>query len=173
MKEHLAALLAYDSGDEHFIKDFNDVVEAKAFNVSTYENQFHFKSFHFLLTDSMTLLPQRECKTMYALPLERYTAEKGSKVKLGRFTKVQSSFSELNKMHDFEGQVILNVTSCFFANLGANICSEDDAALLSPAETFTVEDVKKVTDEDESEYTVITLKHSQLVSSHNCLIFSR
>lgn len=173
IKEHLSALLAYVNGDVDFIKTFNNAVETLAVNVSTYEKQFHFKSFHFLLMESMTLLPPRECKTMYALTEEKYTAKKGSKVKLGRFTSVQSGYSELLKMYDLDGQVLLNITSCFFANLGANVCSKEDTALLSPTETFTVEDVKQITDEDGSHCPVIILKHSEVVSSHNCYIFSR
>lgn len=171
IKEHSAALSAYANGDEDFIKTFNKAVETLGVNVSTYEKQFHFKSFHFLLMDSMMLLPPKECKTVYALPVETYAAKKGSTVRFGRFTMVYPHYSELKKMFDFDGQVLLNITSCFFANLGANICSEEDAALLSPAEVFTVEDVKKITDEDE--YTVIILKHSKVDSSHNCTIFSR
>lgn len=174
MKEHSAALLAYANGDADFLKTFNNAVETLGVNVSTYENKFHFKSFHFLLMDSMMLLPPKECKTVYALPEHTtYRAKKGSKVRFGQFTMVYSQCSELKKLIDFDGQVLLNITSCFFANLGANICNDEDAALLSPAEVFTVEDVKRVKDADESDYTVIILKHSKVDSSHNCTIFSR
>lgn len=173
-EEHTAALLAYANGDADFTKTFDNAVETMGGNVSTYENHFHFKSLHFLLMESMLLLNPKKCKTVYVLQ-EEYTAQEGSKVRFGRFTKVQTSYSLLKKMEDWDGQVIFNITSCFFVNLGEDICSEDqDMALLSPAEVFTVEKVSKITDDtNESEYTEIVLKHSEQDSNHNCYIFSR
>ncbi|XP_034746136.1 GPI-linked NAD(P)(+)--arginine ADP-ribosyltransferase 1 [Etheostoma cragini] len=173
-KEHTAALLAYAS-DSHFAKTFDDAVETMGGNVSTYENHFHFKSLHFLLMDSMLLLnPKKDCKTVYVLQ-EGYTAQKGSKVRFGRFTKVQTNYQALRKFEDWDGQVLLSITSCIFVNLGDNICGEEkDMALLSPAEVFTVEAVNNIHDEiNDAEYTEIVLKHSQQDSSHNCYSFSR
>uniref|UniRef100_A0A3Q4AVN7 NAD(P)(+)--arginine ADP-ribosyltransferase n=1 Tax=Mola mola TaxID=94237 RepID=A0A3Q4AVN7_MOLML len=54
MKEHYSALNAYFHGDEQFIDTFNHEVETLGETYSTYEKEFHFKSFHFLLVDSMT-----------------------------------------------------------------------------------------------------------------------
>ncbi|KAA8594758.1 hypothetical protein FQN60_011893 [Etheostoma spectabile] len=173
-KEHTTALLAY-ARDSNFAKTFDDAVESMGGNVSTYENHFHFKSLHFLLMDSMLLLnPKKDCKTVYVLQ-EGYTAQKGSKVRFGRFTKVQTSYRALRMLEDWDGQVFLNITSCIFVNLGDNICGEEkDMALLSPAEVFTVEAVNKINDEiNEEEYTEVVLKHSQQDSSHNCYSFSR
>uniref|UniRef100_A0A8D0A891 NAD(P)(+)--arginine ADP-ribosyltransferase n=1 Tax=Sander lucioperca TaxID=283035 RepID=A0A8D0A891_SANLU len=174
-KEHTAALLAYTS-DKDFAKTFDDAVETMGGNVSTYENHFHFKSLHFLLMDSMLLLnPKKDCKTVYVLQEEYKAAQRGSKVRFGRFTKVHTSFEALSKFNDFDGDVLLNITSCIFVNLGEDICSdEQDMALLSPAEVFTVETVNKKYDErNEAEYTEIVLKHSQQERSHNCYSFSR
>ncbi|XP_041789724.1 erythroblast NAD(P)(+)--arginine ADP-ribosyltransferase [Chelmon rostratus] len=171
IKEHTAALLAYDNGDEHFIQSFNDAVETLGVNVSTYENLFDFKSLHFLLMDSMSLHPKK-CQTVFALQ-EKYKATQGSKVRFGRFITAHSSYARLRKLEDWDGAVIFNITSCFFVNLGDNICSNRDIVLLSPAEAFTVEEVKKVADSDDTEYTAIVMKHSQLDSMHNCYIFSR
>lgn len=173
VKEHTAALLAYANGDKDFINTFNNAVETLGTNVSVYENSFHFKSLHFLLMDSMTLLEPKECKTLYVVPEVNYSVQKGSKVRLGEFAAVHSSPSVLNDF-DMEGQVLFNITSCFFVELGANICNSlEDLVLLSPAEIFTVEDVREVTDAEESQYTEVTLKHSEVGSSHNCYVFSR
>ncbi|XP_039662093.1 erythroblast NAD(P)(+)--arginine ADP-ribosyltransferase-like [Perca fluviatilis] len=173
-KEHTAALLAYAS-DADFAKTFDDAVETMGGNVSTYENHFQFKSLHFLLMDSMLLQnPKKDYETVYVLQ-EEYTAQKGSKVRFGRFTKVHTSSRLLRKMYDWDAKVFLNITSCIFFNLGDDICSdEQDMALLSPAEVFTVEAVNQIYDEiNDAEYTVIVLKHSQQDSSHNCYSFSR
>ena len=173
-KEHTAALLAYAS-DADFAKTFDDAVETMGGNVSTYENHFHFKSLHFLLMDSMLLLnPKKDCKIVYVLQ-DEYTAQKGSKVRFGRFTKVHTNNTMLKKFYEWDEQVLLRITSCIFVNLGDNICSdEQDMALLSPAEVFTVEAVNKIHDRrNEDDYTEIVLKHSQQDSLHNCYSFSR
>ncbi|XP_010764826.1 erythroblast NAD(P)(+)--arginine ADP-ribosyltransferase-like [Notothenia coriiceps] len=174
-KEHMAALLAYE-GDEDFSKTFDNAVQTMGGNVrNTYESQFHYKSLHFLLMDSMSLLYSNKCETVYMIR-EEYTAEQDSKVRFGKFTKVWSSYSLMKGMMDLDGLVIFNITSCFFIKLGTNICSEDtDMALLSPVEVFTV-DVTNKTIKDEgngSEYTAIVLTHSSLESTHNCYCLSR
>lgn len=173
LKEHAAALLAYVNGDAEFIQSFNNAVRTLGGNVSTYENHFSFKSLHFLLMDSMTLLYPKKCKTMYVFAELQNKPTKGSKVRFGRFLQAYSSYTELKKLTDWDEVVVFNITSCFFVNLGDNICSDEDTALLSPAEEFTVEDVEEVTDSNESEYTNIVLKHSKMNSTHNCYIFSR
>lgn len=173
-KDHLAALIAHDSEDEMSIVSFNKAVQTLGEDAKMYEDQFHFKSLHFLLMDSMRELQPKDCKTVYAVPKDRYVASKGSEMRLGRFLKAHFSFSDLKKWTDFDDTFILNITSCFFAKMGANICSKDDAVLLSPAEAFTVEDLVKVNvKDDDTEYQVMTLKHAQMLSYHNCYIFSR
>ncbi|XP_031727388.1 ecto-ADP-ribosyltransferase 4 [Anarrhichthys ocellatus] len=168
-KEHTAALLAYADWDEDG-NTFDNAVETLGGNENIYEKQFHFKALHFLLMDSMLLLSTKKCTTLYAVQEKEYTAQKGSKVRFGRFAKVHSSVSKL--MVDLHRQVLFNITSCFFANLGDNICSQDQSmTLISPAEVFTVEAVNEKT-EDDSEFTEIVLKHSELDSSHNCYSLS-
>lgn len=171
-KESLTALSAYVNGGDVFKNEFNAAVETLGVNVSTYENKFHFKSFHFLLMDSMKERHGKECKTVHALTNKEYTATKGSMVKLGHFMEVYSDYSDLKKMEDFDGNVLFNITSCFFAKLGENTCGDKDTMLLSPAEVFTVEDVKKVTDGD-TDYTAFILRYTRVDSSHNCYMFSR
>ncbi len=173
IKVHTAALSAYVSGDDSGLRQaLNLAVETMGVNVSTYQNNFHFKSLHFLLMDSITLLNPKECKTVYLLR-EVYTAVKGSEVRLGQFAFGHFSFEELEEMQDLDDQVVFNITSCFFANLKENGCSTEDTAVLSPAEVFTVEEVKNKTDSNEASYTEIRLKHSKLESLHNCYIVSR
>lgn len=174
-KEHTAALLAYANGKKEFTQTFDNAVETMGGNVSTYENQFHFKAFHFLLMDSMSLQNPKTCKTVYLLE-EECKANIGSKVRFGKFTKVHSNYGVLKSLDDWEGVAIFNITTCFFVNLGDDICGEDkEMALLSPAEVFTVEAFNKtIDDNEESTYTEIVLKHSaEQKSSHNCYIFSR
>ncbi|XP_040042203.2 ecto-ADP-ribosyltransferase 3 [Gasterosteus aculeatus] len=169
-KEHTAALSAYADGSESFTNEFDNEVETLGVNVSTYEDRFQFKSLHFLLMDSMFLLRTKKCKPLYFVKEKEYTAQKGSKVRFGKFVKVDSSYSMLRKNDDLEGMVLFNITSCFFVNLGKNICSKDNSmSLISPAEVFTVEAVnEKIDDINESEYTEIVLQHLQLGNADVC-----
>ncbi|XP_042341365.1 ecto-ADP-ribosyltransferase 5 isoform X2 [Plectropomus leopardus] len=173
-KEHTAALLTYANGDEDFKKNFNDAVKTFGGNASTYENHFHFKSLHFLLMDSMFLQNPNKCQTVYILQ-EHYTAKKGLKVTFGKFTEVHSDYNSLKKMEDFDGQVLLNITSCIFVNLGVDICrKEQDMTLISPTEVFTVEEVKNIYDDiNDSRYTEFILKHSEQDRMQHCYFFSR
>ncbi|KAM9363690.1 GPI-linked NAD(P)(+)--arginine ADP-ribosyltransferase 1 [Symphorus nematophorus] len=174
IKQHTSALLAYAHGDPAFKQEFNRAVETLGGKVSTYKSNFHFKSFHFLLMDSITLLhPTKECKSMYLVTNEHGHLKAGNKVRLTSFTLVSSNYKSTKSESDLDESFLFNITSCFFANLGSNFCmSDNDEALLSPAELFTVENVKTVITAD-SKYTEIVLKHSELDRSHNCYIFSR
>ncbi|KAM3623153.1 uncharacterized protein V6R79_007713 [Siganus canaliculatus] len=170
-KNHTTALMTYTEADEKFRNKFNGAVETLGVNDNTYKNQFHFKSLHFLLMDSMTY-SRNNCKTFYALAEETYTAVKGSKVRLGRFLQVYPNIADI--FVDLEDAILLKITSCFFVELSPYVCNDDNSVLLSPAEVFTVEDVDPTNyDYHEAAYTEINLKHSAVNSTHNCFMFTR
>uniref|UniRef100_A0A8C6U0R8 NAD(P)(+)--arginine ADP-ribosyltransferase n=1 Tax=Neogobius melanostomus TaxID=47308 RepID=A0A8C6U0R8_9GOBI len=138
MKEHTTALQTYVTSDETFRKNLNNAVYTCGTNTTTYEDNFYFKSLHFLLMDSIRLLNPGACKTVYAFSDPIFTKER-----------------------DLYDEVILGINTCFFAELEGNICHDDPIRLLSPTEEFTVEEVKTV-EEDGASYNMIMLKHSQL-----------
>ncbi|XP_077381460.1 T-cell ecto-ADP-ribosyltransferase 2 [Festucalex cinctus] len=160
-KEHTAALLAFANGDQAFKKAFNDAVETMGFNDSTYEDHFNYKSLHFLLTDAMNLVKPKTCKNVYRVSETHYQADKGARVRFGRFTTVQS---DVSMREDVEGGVYFNITTCFFVNLEGFCGLTEDVAILSPTEEFMVEDVKPGGDGD---YIEIILKHSKLKATHD------
>ncbi|XP_039880031.1 ecto-ADP-ribosyltransferase 5-like isoform X2 [Simochromis diagramma] len=171
-KEHSAALSVYLKGDRPFINTLNNAIETMGGNVNIYENHFHFKSLHFLLMDSMRLLKPKECKNVYVFRDGQNQPQKGSTVRFPSFTLAYSNYEELKRLEDVNENTILHLTSCFFVNLKDYVCGqEQDEILLSPAEVFTVEQVKTTSDGDE--YLEIVLSHSGLNSSHNCYMFSR
>lgn len=171
-KKHLRALSVLNSEDM-FPKTFNKAVKKLGANATTYKSHFHFKSLHFLLMDSMKEQQPKDCKTGYSLK-EGYMAEKGSEVRLGQFLKTATDYKQFKKFADLSESMVLNITSCFFANLGADICSNEEAILLSPAEVFMVEDVANLYDEiNDEDYVMITLKHVKVLSLHDCYISSR
>lgn len=171
IKEHTAALSAYANGDVDFKNAFDDAVMTVGNNVSTYKKDFYFKSLHFLLMDALNLLKPKTCKNVYSVTEKENKVQNGSNVRFGKFTTGHLTYSSLKKETDLDGMTVFIISSCFFVNLEDNACIKDEA-LISPAEVFTVEEVKKVNEED-SEYTEIVLKHSEILSEHNCYIFSR
>lgn len=164
LKENSAALLAYFRAGKKFTKRFNDAVENLGVNASVYEQDFQFKSIHFLLTDTIRLLNPKECRNVYIMTDTPYEAKPGSNVRFGRFTEVQT---DLSLTEDISQDVYFNITTCFSASL-QDICSPcEDVALISPAEEFVVMDTQTVDD-----VTHITLEHSAIVSKRNCYITS-
>ncbi|XP_053190047.1 T-cell ecto-ADP-ribosyltransferase 1 [Scomber japonicus] len=164
VQEHTDALLVFQNGGKH-IEDFNNAVETMGGNVSTYENYFQFKSLHFLLTDSMRLQNPEECKEMGFISDDKYEAKIDSKVRFGRFILADTDTSLLTEPD--EG-TLFRFTTCFFVNLEGFCNVDEDHAVISPSEEFTVVDTK-----EHDEYNEIILKHSRMASSHNCYMFSR
>ncbi|XP_047435321.1 NAD(P)(+)--arginine ADP-ribosyltransferase 1-like [Mugil cephalus] len=169
-KEHTAALSTYNTGLD-FMKTFNNEMQRMAGNFSNYEENFHFKSLHFLLLDSMRLLKPKKCKSVYILQDENRLRE-GTTVRFEHFTTASSNFHPRDT--DMADMVLLNITSCFFVDLNDQLClnNMENNILLSPAEVFTVERIKD-TQYNDDEYTEVTLKHSELDISHSCHVLSR
>lgn len=170
-KEHTAALRTYVTSIDPFRRTLDEAVYSYGTNATIYKDHFYFKSLHFLLMDSMRLLHPGTCKMVYAFSEPRFTAQNGSRVRFGRFYLAYPNIDIL-KEQDIDNEVILSINTCYFADLGNNICYDDQVILLSPTEEFTVEDVRTVTEDDQS-YQMIFLKHSQLKGKHNCYMFSR
>lgn len=171
-KDHTAALSVLHFGDPDFLKELTKAVETMGANISTYENNFHFKSLHFLVTESMMLLNQsKKCKIMFAfLEDKKEVSSEGSKVRFASFTLVHSDFESLG---DVDGETVLKIESCFYVDLDDHICQRNILkTLISPAEVFTVKSIKKVNN-DEYEYTEVTLNHHSMNSTHNCYMFPR
>lgn len=168
-KDHTAALSVLHFGITDFLKELNKAVETLGANVSTYEKDFHFKSLHFLLTDSMMKLNQsKRCKSTFAfMEHTKDTPSVGSKVRFTSFTLVHSDFESLG---DVDGETVLKIESCFYVDLDDHICQKNLLkTLLSPAEIFTAKSIKTVNDE----YTEVLLNHHSVNSTHNCYMFPR
>ncbi|KAK3507531.1 hypothetical protein QTP70_028185, partial [Hemibagrus guttatus] len=163
---HTDALQAYGNAKVDFRKKFNNLVYSKGNNM-TYRDEFNFKSLHFLLTDSLRLLKPKNCTTVYYGTNIMYTATLGTEVRFGKFLKPTFSKSSADENIDDEGSMFI-INSCSVVNVEENVCkSEEIQALISPAEVFTVQNVK------DSEHREITLNHSRFLSNHHCSFFHR
>ncbi|XP_028262290.1 ecto-ADP-ribosyltransferase 5-like [Parambassis ranga] len=170
--EHSVAISAYTDGTQDFQLSFDNAVETMGGNISTYTDHFHFKSLYFLLMDSMMLVNPAKCMPTYALTDEDDAPQIGSTLTFGRFITVYSDIKNLERDSDLFDRIVLKITTCFFVNLETHSCSKQKKKLLlSPAERFTVADVKHVEDEN-NDYTLVVLNHLKLHSEHNCYIFS-
>lgn len=169
LKEHSTAIKVFLEETDPFFKNFNDGVEKLSVNATTYEDQFHFKSFYFLLMDLMTQVPQNKCRTVFMSADKGYSVENGSSVRFGRFVTANTN---TNGLTDLDSSTVLNITSCFF--VGNNVCNnKDDLVILSPAEVFTVEGIKGIKDQDDGDYTMIVLNHQSVDTSQDCSMLSR
>uniref|UniRef100_A0A1A7YEJ4 NAD(P)(+)--arginine ADP-ribosyltransferase n=1 Tax=Iconisemion striatum TaxID=60296 RepID=A0A1A7YEJ4_9TELE len=171
IREHTAALSVLHFADADFMEVLDKAVETQGVNLTTYENDFQFKSLHFLLMDAMMLQNQTTCKYVYAFLGEGIKPEeKAAKLRFASFTVVHSDIKSLG---DLDGETYLKIYSCFFLDLDDHICEKNIIkTLLSPTEVFTVDAIKTKT-VDDSEYTEITLKHNSMNSTHNCDMFPR
>lgn len=164
LKEHSTALAVFQKGDE-FFPDFNKAVKKLSVNATTYEDQFQFKSFYFMLMDLMTKVPPNQCRNVFISTERR--VKNGSRV---RFESFATAEKETRQLSDFEGGVLLNITSCFYVE--ANVCNQD-TFILSPAEVFIVTEVVSKNDDDDGDYTMIVLNHQSVETSQDCSMFSR
>ncbi|KAG7264479.1 hypothetical protein CRUP_017181, partial [Coryphaenoides rupestris] len=156
VREHSQALLAFAQGGKAFRNTFNHAVRTMGGNHS-----FPFQSLHFLLMDSMALLQneRKVCRTMYSISSQKYSAQRGATVRLGKFTMAFLDESFLMEDPAVENGVLFNITSCFALDLTKNTCTDMDFLLL-PTEAYTVEDVVSMDDLDTFSHTRISLKHA-------------
>ncbi|KAG9259994.1 T-cell ecto-ADP-ribosyltransferase 1 [Astyanax mexicanus] len=173
-QHHLSALHSYGNSGVNFRKKFNRMVQTNGTNATTY-SQFPYKSLHFLLTDAMRLLNDRNasCRHVYFGTNLRYSAQTGKEIRFGRFLhpRTQKS-SEIEAAGSGEGEgTLFDITSCSVVNVEDYTCFSDEVEqLISPTEVFTVENVQPVKSDD-GDYRTITLSHSRFLSNHDCYLF--
>ncbi|KAI5610071.1 GPI-linked NAD(P)(+)--arginine ADP-ribosyltransferase 1 isoform X1, partial [Silurus asotus] len=172
--DHVHALHVYANSKNSFRKKFNDLVQIKGANVTTYEDGFHFKSLYFFLMDSMRLLKHtNSCRNVYFATKNKYIADTGAEVRFGRFMKaVNTKSSQIEKIDTEEGGTLFSINSCFVFNVEENTCkSEEMQNIISPVEVFRVQSVKYNTTDDKIKYKEITLQHSRFLSNPSCPFF--
>ncbi|XP_062333356.1 ecto-ADP-ribosyltransferase 4 [Osmerus eperlanus] len=166
---HTKALAIYGH-NKSFRDSFTKGVETLGGNANVYIKDFQFKSFHFLLMDSFQVLKPRKCQTLFHGSETVYTAGVGSKVRFGSFVSAEENLSNVVE----ESETVFKITTCSAIDLYKSACQPSDVGswLLSPAEVFQVEEVKKHTEDDNS-YTLIVLSSLKNESNHDCQYFPR
>lgn len=165
--EHMTALQGYVA-DSKFRKNFNTIY-SKSTGVSTYQDEFAFKSVFFLLTDAMSLI-KNNCTTVYSGAEEEYKTEIGKKVRFKSFFPAKLKFTDATEDAEVSDGLgtVFSINSCSAIKLDSNGCnSEEMDLLISPTEVFTVENIETVHNSNDN-YKHITLKHSEFQSKSDC-----
>uniref|UniRef100_A0A8C5NN52 NAD(P)(+)--arginine ADP-ribosyltransferase n=1 Tax=Junco hyemalis TaxID=40217 RepID=A0A8C5NN52_JUNHY len=87
------AVMAYTM--KHLYKEFNAAVHVAGCSRQEYQNNFHFKMLHFLLTQALVTLRQAQngqCHQVYRGVRDvRFQAQQGQRVRFGQFTSTSPS----------------------------------------------------------------------------------
>lgn len=168
-QEHNAALQNYANADQKFHKLVNTKLYSKGKNITTYQNEFPFKSLYFLLTDAIQLLSKGTCQTVYSAKEEEYSVTVGDSVRFGMFLAAKLKYDDALEEIVDGGGTIFNITSCSVTNLDERKChSEEIDLLISPTESFKVENIRTVDNGDGETYTEVTLVQHALNSFFDC-----
>uniref|UniRef100_A0A8C3QMZ0 NAD(P)(+)--arginine ADP-ribosyltransferase n=1 Tax=Cyanoderma ruficeps TaxID=181631 RepID=A0A8C3QMZ0_9PASS len=157
------AIMAYMMDDLH--KEFNSALRAAGRSPQEYQDNFHFKTFHFLLTQALGTLRDAlkgECKELlHQICGVQFKAKRGDTVRFGEFTSML--------LNETTGEcpgkeTLLQVCTCqgveiryFSDNL------QNWGVLIPPYETFEVTQVTETRDK-----AVIQLRSSGTYSKYNC-----
>ncbi|XP_073699295.1 ecto-ADP-ribosyltransferase 4 [Garra rufa] len=169
-KKHMAALQSYAEASTEFHSKFKKLLQRSRGN-STYRDEFPFKSLFFLLTDAMQLLGKKVCRTVYSGTENEYSTKVGEKVRFEIFLPAKLRYSEATEEASNSDDIgtVFNITSCSVISLDDHKCnSEEIDLLISPTEVFTVTAIRNI-DNSNDMFKEITLTHSRIQSSSNCI----
>ncbi|XP_066193468.1 erythroblast NAD(P)(+)--arginine ADP-ribosyltransferase-like isoform X2 [Sylvia atricapilla] len=161
--EQAIAIMAYTMLDAY--KDFNNAVHVAGRSSQDYRDKFHFKTFHFLLTQALVTLRNTQgphCQDVFRGG-RRYTltAQSGDTVRFGRFT---STSLRKNTAECFGTDMILQVHTCHGVEIHQfSMYPEEEEVLIPPFEIFKV---TNVTINGESHR--IHLQSNGTSSNYNC-----
>uniref|UniRef100_A0A8C3QMU8 NAD(P)(+)--arginine ADP-ribosyltransferase n=1 Tax=Cyanoderma ruficeps TaxID=181631 RepID=A0A8C3QMU8_9PASS len=134
------ALMAYSSKDIY--KQFNAAVRVAGRSPQQYRKNFHFKTFHFLLTKALVALKhaQNKCRHVFrGVHDVRFEARRGQRVRFGQFTSTSLSKEIAQK---YGTDTIFQVQTCHGVDIQAfSFYHSNREVLIPPYETFEVTQV--------------------------------
>ncbi|NWY34827.1 NARE ribosyltransferase, partial [Pheucticus melanocephalus] len=159
------ALMAYTMKELELYKKFNDAVRVAGRSSQEYQNNFHFKTLHFLLTQALATLKQAQngqCHNVYrGVSEKRFMAKPGDIVRFGQF----SSASQSEKTAEtFGSATVFQVYTCHGAEISSfSKYPGEKEVLIPPFETFEVVEVSQ-----EGDSAWIHLRSTGTSSKYNC-----
>ncbi|NXP94447.1 NARE ribosyltransferase, partial [Passerina amoena] len=157
------ALMAYTMDDLY--REFNAAVRTAGRSRQEYQDNFHFKTLHFLLTQALATLRDTQgpqCHNMYwGVSRYQFKAEPGDIIRFGQFTLASQS-ETTDKI--FGNGTVFQVHTCHGVGIEEFSKHPDEKkVLISPFETFRVINVSR-----EGDRTWIQLFSNGNFSNYNC-----
>ncbi|NXU96406.1 NRT2 ribosyltransferase, partial [Cettia cetti] len=157
------ALMAYSSKDIY--QQFNAAVRVAGRSRQEYRKNFHFKTFHFLLTKALVALRHAQngqCRHVFrGIHDLRFEARLGQKVRFGQFTSTSLS-KEIAQ--NYGTDTIFQVLTCHGVDIQAfSFYHSNREVLIPPYETFTVTKVTRA-----GKRAWIQLRSTGTFSKYNC-----
>ncbi|NXS90439.1 NARE ribosyltransferase, partial [Erpornis zantholeuca] len=139
-EDQAIALMAYTMDTNRVYEDFNDAVREAGSSPQQYRDKFHYKAWHFLLTQAVAKLNETQGQQCYdvfrGVKRKRFQAQRGRIVRFGQFAS--TSFSK-EVAHDFGNDTMFRVHTCHGADIHKfSNKSEQQEVLIPPFETFKV-----------------------------------
>ncbi|XP_005430830.2 NAD(P)(+)--arginine ADP-ribosyltransferase 2-like [Geospiza fortis] len=157
------AVMAYTMKDIY--NGFNKAVRAAGLSRQEYQNNFHFKTLHFLLTQALVTLRQAQngqCRHVFRGVRDiHFQARRGQRVRFGQFTST-SPRKEIALR--FGTDTIFQVQTCHGVDIRQfSMYPTEEEVLIPPFETFHVTQVIW-----DGKRTQIWLRSAGTFSKYNC-----
>ncbi|NXS93871.1 NARE ribosyltransferase, partial [Jacana jacana] len=168
--EHAVAIMVYTlpglkKWHKKLYKKFNAAVRVAGRSPREYRDKFHFKVFHFLLTQALSILWDAEpgrCFDVYrGVPDIRFTARLKDVIRFGQFT---STSLQKEKAEDFGTATFFSVNTCYGVPIkNFSYFRNENEVLIPPYEKFEVTNIIQ-----EGKRTHIHLRSKGIFSIYNC-----
>ncbi|NXA71991.1 NARE ribosyltransferase, partial [Thryothorus ludovicianus] len=144
---------------------FNEKVRAAGSSRQEYQDNFHYKTLHFLLTQAVVTLREnqgRQCHDVYwGVPGVHFTAVVGQKVRFGYFALMPLS---KKVAQGYGTDTMFQVHTCHGVNIeDFSYSLKNREVLIPPFETFKVIGVTR-----EGEKPRIRLNYTEIYSNYSC-----
>ncbi|XP_066193576.1 NAD(P)(+)--arginine ADP-ribosyltransferase 2-like [Sylvia atricapilla] len=157
------AVMAYSSKDIY--QQFNAAVRVAGRSPHEYRKNFHFKTFHFLLTQALVTLrhaQNKQCRHVFrGVHDVRFEARRGQRVRFGQFTSTSLSKEIAQK---YGTDTMFQVHTCHGVDIQAfSFYHSNREVLIPPYETFEVTQVIR-----QGPRAWIWLRSTGTFSKYNC-----
>ncbi|NXU98951.1 NRT2 ribosyltransferase, partial [Cettia cetti] len=157
------ALMAYTTRDMY--QQFNAAVRVAGSSPQQFQNNFHFKTLHFLLTQALGTLRQAQgpkcCRVFRGMCGFQFKAQHGDTIRFGQFTSMSRNrtiaqcfgMDTVFEVYTCHGEVIQQFSKY----------PKEEEVLIPPFETFEVSEVTQ-----KGNTTQIQLRSTGTFSKYNC-----
>uniref|UniRef100_A0A8C3R648 NAD(P)(+)--arginine ADP-ribosyltransferase n=1 Tax=Cyanoderma ruficeps TaxID=181631 RepID=A0A8C3R648_9PASS len=157
------AVVAYSSKDVY--KEFNTAVREAGRSLQEYRDNFHFKAFHFLLTQALGTLrhaQNAQCRHVFRGVRDvQFEARQNQTIRFGQFTSTSLRKDIAQK---YGTDTIFQVYTCHGVDiLNFSFYRSNHEVLIPPYETFQVTEVTR-----EGNKPLIQLRSTGMYSKYNC-----